>query len=394
MKNYFYLGVGIIITFIVALLVYGVYLNHRGENEIAQRMENLRLPLRGSVVQQRTIRPMLELELVNLYSDDMTDVIARENGRVVQIYVEKHSNVSAGQTIMQLIDEDIPLKLKQIDSDILDAEAQVLKTKNSYNRYKQLMDYNAISAERYDEAEAAYTAAQAKLARYQAEREQLVLRQSRQMVTSSIAGEVLRLYQSEGAYVSAGTPVALVGDFSKLYFTAPVVDEHARRMAIGRPIDVSIAGGAVSVLGGEALPKSYGANYSVGNLGADQVFSATIMKITPALNEPASVRQIVWQIDNRVGLLEPGAYRKMRLHSSITRRVLTIPISCFTDESHDRVAVLESDGRLGFRDVETGITDGTYIEIIKGLQEGDIVITSDTEGLTVGTEIDVDLDDG
>ena len=118
------------------------------------------------------------------------------------------------------------------------------------------------------------------------------------------------------------------------------------------------------------------------------------MKITPALNEPASVRQIVWQIDNRVGLLEPGAYRKMRLHSSITRRVLTIPISCFTDESHDRVAVLESDGRLGFRDVETGITDGTYIEIIKGLQEGDIVITSDTEGLTVGTEIDVDLDDG
>ena len=73
MKNYFYLGVGIIITIIVALLVYGVYLNHRGENEIAQRMENLRLPLRGSVVQQRTIRPMLELELVNLYSDDMTD---------------------------------------------------------------------------------------------------------------------------------------------------------------------------------------------------------------------------------------------------------------------------------------------------------------------------------
>lgn len=392
MKSYFYLGVGIIITLIVALLGYGVYLNQRGESEIAQRMENLQLPLTGALVKQRDIQPAVELDLVNLYSDDMTDIIARGSGRVVRVYVEKHSNVTAGQVIMQLVDEDIPLKLRQIDSDILEAEAQLLQTKNSYNRYKQLMDYDAISAEKYDEAEASYKAAQAKLARYQAEREQLVLRQSWQMVTSSISGEILRLYQSEGAYVSAGSPVALVGDFSKLYFAAPVVDEQAQRMEIGRPIDVTIAGGAVSVLGGEAFPKSYGANYSVGNLGANQVFSAMVMKITPALNEPATVRQVVWQIDNRVGLLEPGAYRKLRLHSNKSRRVLAVPISSFTDESHDRVAVLEADGRLGFRDVEIGITDGIYMEITKGLKEGDIVITSDTEGLAAGTAVDIELE--
>ena len=393
MKNYFYLGIGIIITLIVCLLGYGIYMNQRGENEIAQRMENLRLPLTGTEVREREITPMVELELANLYCDDMTDVIARENGRVTQVFVEKHSNVTAGKPLMQLVDEDIPLKLKQVDSDILEAEAQLLKTRNSYNRYKQLRESQAISAEKYDEAEADYKAAQAKLSNCEAVREQLLMRQSRQMVTSSIDGEVLRLYQSEGAYVTAGTPVALVGDFSKLYFTAPVVDEQAQRMEIGRQINLTIAGGAASVLGGEALPKSYGANYSAGNLGDEQVFTAAVIKITPGLDEPATVRQVVWQIDNRVGLLEPGAYRKLRLYANTTRKCLAVPMAAFVDESHNRVSVMEADGRLGFRDVTTGVSDGNYIEVISGLQLGDIVITADTEGVAAGTEIELTIED-
>lgn len=393
MKNYFYLGMAMVIALIVVLLGYGAYINQRGENEIVQRMETLRLPLTGTVAKEREIKPMVELELVNLYSDDMTDIIAQENGRVTQVFVENHGNVTAGQPIMQLMDEDISLKLKQAESDILAAEAQLLKARNSYNRCSQLIELHAISAEKYDEAEADYKAAKARLANAETQREQLLVRQSRQLVSSSIAGEVLRLYKSEGAYVTAGTPVALVGDFSKLYFTAPVVNEQAQRMEIGRPIDVTIAGSTATVLGGEALPKSYGANYSAGNQGNGQVFSATIIKITPNLNEPAAVRQIVWQLDNQVGLLEPGAYRKMRLQSHILRRCLTVPVAAFVDEYRDRVAVVEADGRLGFREVETGITDGNYIEILSGLESGDVVITADTGGLAAGTEVEISLEE-
>jgi hypothetical protein len=54
---------------------------------------------------------------------------------------------------------------------------------------------------------------------------------------------------------------------------------------------------------------------------------------------------------------------------------------------------MEADGRLGFRDVKTGVTDGHYIEIISGLQAGDIVITSDTAGVTAGTEIELTLEE-
>ena len=145
MKIYFYLGVGLIITLIVGLFGYGVYLNNRGENEITERMANHHLPLSCITVKERELMPIVELDLVNLYSGNMTDVVALENGRIVQEFVEKNAHVSEGTALFQVVDEEIPLKIRQADSDIIEAQAQLVKAQNSYNRYRQLMDYNAIS---------------------------------------------------------------------------------------------------------------------------------------------------------------------------------------------------------------------------------------------------------
>lgn len=386
MKIYFYLGVGIIITLIVTLFGYSVYLNNRGENQIAERMSNHHLPLTGVKVQERNLMPVVELDLVNLYSKDMTDVVALENGRVIQLFVEKNSHVDRGNPIIQLLDEDIPLKIRQADSDIFEAEAQLVKARNAYNRYSQLLESHAISLEKFDEAEAAYKAAQARLANFEAQREQLLVRQSREIINSPIDGEVLSLYHTVGAYVKAGTPVALVGDFSHLNFTSTLKDTYTKRLYVGREFDLTLREG-------EGLNKSYGANLSSGNLGEDQVFRAKVEKITPDLNEPASIRQVVWSIDNRVGLLEPGAYSKLCLHSNLPHKCLSIPVGAFTDENKTQVAVMEEDGRLAVRNVESGVTDGKYVEVKSGLQAGDIVITSDTEGIEEGTQIDIVLED-
>ena len=386
MKIYFYLGVGIIITLIVTLFGYSVYLNNRGENQIAERMSNHHLPLTGVKVQERSLMPVVELDLVNLYSKDMTDVMALENGRVIQLFVEKNSQVAKGSPIIELLDEDIPLKIRQADSDIFEAEAQLVKARNTYNRYSQLLESSAISLEKFDEAEAAYKAAQARLANYEAQREQLFVRQSREIINSPIDGEILSLYQTVGAYVKAGTPVALVGDFSHLNFTSTLKDIYTKHLYVGREFDLTIREG-------EGLQKSYGAKISSGNLGEDQVFRAKVEKITPDLSEPASIRQVVWSIDNRVGLLEPGAYSKLCLQSNLPHKCLTVPVGAFINENKTQVAVMDEDGRLAIRSVEIGVTDGKYVEVKSGLQAGDIVITSDTEGIEEGTQIDIVLED-
>ena len=43
------------------------------------------------------------------------------------------------------------------------------------------------------------------------------------------------------------------------------------------------------------------------------------------------------------------------------------------------------------RDIRTGVHDYEYIEVVEGLDEGDVVITSGIEGLNVGIRIVVNV---
>ena len=64
------------------------------------------------------------------------------------------------------------------------------------------------------------------------------------------------------------------------------------------------------------------------------------------------------------------------------------------DTNRSAVFVATSEGTLERRAVRTGADDGTYVEILSGLSEGETVITSDTEGLEVGTKVTVTLAGG
>ena len=193
------------------------------------------------------------------------------------------------------------------------------------------------------------------------------------------------VYQQAGSYVKAGSVVALVGDFSTMYFTVPVEGRVASLMVPGRMADLSFAGGNVA-------QKSYGAEYAAGNLGKDEIFEARLMKVTPPQDEPASIRQVVWEVNNSAGILEPGVFTGVSLKPRSQRRCLCVPLEAVTDNSRDEVAVISPEGTLEYRQVTMGSSDGKYIEIISGLSEGYIVITSETEGIKEGTLIEVTLE--
>ena len=45
------------------------------------------------------------------------------------------------------------------------------------------------------------------------------------------------------------------------------------------------------------------------------------------------------------------------------------------------------------RQIETGKADKEYIEVTEGLNEGDVVIVSDTRGLKEGTLVEVSIEE-
>ncbi|MBR1884831.1 MAG: efflux RND transporter periplasmic adaptor subunit [Schwartzia sp.] len=385
MKRYFMAGLGIVLALSLGAIFYGAWLNERGEVQITRRMEERRLTLHGAKAASRRLSPRLTVNSVNLFSNDMADAVALVDGRIVEVRAPKGSSVRRGDVIFVLENENIPLQRQEAESGILRAQAELKRAENNYSRYKILKDNDAASAQQYDEAEAAYFSAQSSLGVAEAKAAQLGVQESRQQVVAPIDGRVLVLYRPQGAYVQAGTSLALVGDFHSLYFTAPVGDEDARYLTVGQEAEL--------VFQSKDFQKVYGTDYAAGNLGDRQTFTATIAQITPPLTEAAAMRNILWQVDNRSGLLEPQTYGSVSFQSRRSHDALAVPLSAVADGANASVFVAKDNGTIERRTVRTGTNDGAYIEVLSGLSEGEVVVTSGMEGLADGVHAEIIMDE-
>lgn len=364
---------------VVALIAYGAYLNHRSENQITERLAEQRVPLLGEAACYRELYPSFNLEAVRFATKEVSDAVALVDGKIMDVLVKKNDYVHAGQVLCVLNAPELATRIKQADSGIQKAEAELAHARNTYSRYERLRAKDATSAEKFDEAETNYRAAQTALSAAIAQKEELLVQVDQQEVRSPIDGEILIIYRPQGAYVSSGSSVALIGDFQKLSFSVPIDALTAEHLAMGREAKVQFSH--------EGFDKIYDTEYAAGNLGKGQEFIARIVEITPDFSEPAAMRRVVWEVDNSAGLLEQKTYTDVVLASTTPRHALTVPLISMTDSSHTAVFVFKEDGTLERRQVKAGLSDGQFIEILSGLREGETVVTSDPKGLTEGMQV-------
>jgi len=384
MKKIFFLGMILILLMALSLVGYGAYLNKKGEHIIAERTENRKLPVIGATVELRSLKPSIELDTANIYSEEMTDAVAMLDGQIVSAFVEKNSHVVAGQTLFLINNPQLPLKIEQATANISKSQAALAQATNSYHRYDRLMAKNATSKEKYEESEAQFNAAQASLAAAKAEKEQLELQYSYRNVTAPIDGDVLIMYRQPGAYVQTGTPLALIGKFQTLLFAANFDDRVIKRLLLSPEVKISFHENKIQ--------KAYDTGFAAGNLGRAQPFSAHVREVVPNINEPAEIRRVLWEIDNSEHLLEPQTYSGVNIIGTKAYECLTVPLSAMIDSSRSEVYLYTSDGTIKRQSVVAGADDGTYVEIISGLQKGDVVVTSKPIGFSDGMAVDITIE--
>lgn len=369
----------------VGLIFYGIWLNAQGEVQITQRMSERKLDLPGIKVKNRELYPKVMLSDVNLYSDNMIDAVSLIDGRIIENFSPKNSHVRKGDVIFIIENEDISLELKEADANILEATSQLKHAENVYERQKRLLERNATSAAKLEEAETSYRAAQARLEMYKVKRDKLLMQEERQEVIAPIDGKIFVLYRQKGSYVNAGTSLALIGDFSTLYFSTPIDDKNARHLGIGQQAEL--------IFDENDFQKIYSTDYAAGNKGTSQTFTATIEEITPPLGELADIRNVIWSVDNSSGLLESQIYGAVsfQLHSS--HKCLTVPLDAIINIDEPSVFVVTEQETIERRKIKTGANDGKYIEVLEGLKAGEIVINHSKEGISDGTPVNVTIED-
>ncbi len=178
--------------------------------------------------------------------------------------------------------------------------------------------------------------------------------QDKYTITAPISGTVVQKNYKAGETISAGQTLAIIYDMSYLKFDLSVDELDIKSIEVGQ--EVSITSDTIN----GTLSGYVSATSIVGTTSSN----STTYPVTVIIEEP--------------GELLPGMNVEASIIISQSKDCLAIPTDAV--RRGDTVKLLKSDKKENLTDedfddatVETGNTDTSYVEIISGLKEGDVI---------------------
>ena len=317
------------------------------------------------------------------------DVSAQYEGVLSDVRVVKSQRVEEGEVLATMTNNDLLAQTASAEADIEAARAQFINAEQTANRYKQLVEHNAISLQEYDSAVAQRDAALAQMESRISKRDLMLSEQSKMTITAPRAANIIQVYREAGRYVRAGEGIFMLSDLHNLMGRSVIAhDKFQQLLSVGDRFILEIQPHRLTnkayPFGETSLPKT--------TLKLNQ-FYMSITSVVPDPDADTDFHEVVWRVENPTGVLEPTYYDSVRIMSMDTIRKLAIPSRAVQKDvktGNHFVYTLSDESRLVRREITCGIEGDGLTEIVSGLSEGEPVVVADpsvyTEGMKVGAK--------
>ncbi len=319
-------------------------------------------------------------------------------GKIEKLYVEEGDRIEAGRPFLKLETEAFVAARDQAAAQLAIARSSEAQAGiNLADAELKLARMERLAAEKIASAEQLEAAAlklkSAELAREQARESVIQARAaldkaeddlSKATIFAPLSGRVISLAAEEGEVVVSGTmnnPASIIGTIADLSEILAEVDVDETEIAY-------LEAGQEAALEVDALPdREYGGRVvELGSSGFQrpQQPDVTFFKVKVLLDDPDAH-------------LRPGMSVRAKINTAEKAGVLTVPIQAVVerpplaeegdDEGEEpaanspggddevRVVFVVEDGRALQRPVEVGISDATRVEVVSGLEAGEMVVT-------------------
>lgn len=313
------------------------------------------------------------------------------SGTLKDLYVDYNSPVKKGQLLAQIDPATFQAQVDQASANLLNAEANVKKSiatledsRRIYDRNKQLISGNFIAESDLDTSRTNVDVnkAQVEVAKAQVLQNRAALNQAETnlrytKILSPVNGTVISRSVDVGQTVAASfqTPTlfTIAEDLTKMQIDTNVDEADISRTRVGQEVRFTV------------------------DAYQDIDFQGKVSEIRNAATVVSNVvtYDVVVQVDNVDLKLKPGMTANVSIITARKESVLLVPNSALrfrpkdTGESKNGeirnrtgkggrgqgIWVLEN-GKPVRKEIKTGINDGSFTEIVSGLQEGMNVITS------------------
>lgn len=295
-------------------------------------------------------------------------VRARAAGIVLQRLFREGSDVRAGQPLFKIDPAPYAAQSASAQAQLARAQANLGQASALAQRYKPLVEANAISKQEYANAVAAEKASQAEVAAAQATVRTAQINLGYATVTAPISGRIGRALVTEGALVGQGeaTPLANIQQIHPMYvnFTQSAGEVLRLRRALAD-------GQLKRSGGGEAAQVRV-----VLDDGTEYPQPGRLLFSDLAVDPTSGQVTLRAEVPNANGLLLPGMYVRVRLEQAKVGNAILLPQQAVTrgGTGGDTVMVVDKEGKVAPRPVKVGNQQGGNWVILSGLQPGEQVV--------------------
>jgi membrane fusion protein (multidrug efflux system) len=293
----------------------------------------------------------------------VAQVRARVNGVVLKRLFTEGSEVKAGQSLFQIDPGPYAAALSSAQANLGKAQANLTQAKAQADRYKPLVEANAVSKQEYVNVVATQKQAEADVAALRAQVQIAQINTGYARVAAPISGRIGRALVTEGALVSAAeaTQMALIQQTNTVYvnFTQSATELQRLRKASGQKGN---GGGATPVTimldDGSELPQKGKLLFS--DVSVDPTSGQVTLRA---------------EVPNTDGALLPGQYVRARIAQSSLPSAMLIPQQAVTRGTQgDTVIIVGADGKPGPRPIKISSQQGSNWVVLEGIKEGEQVV--------------------
>lgn len=344
---------GIIVIIIAGLAVLGVRTFVPRENKELNKMPKSKggnekvLPVKATVLKTKLLRDAIEVS-GSLLPDEEVKLSFESSGKITGIFFEEGAHVKKGQLLAKINDAPLQAELRKL-------EAQLKLMQDRLYRQRALLAKEAVSKEAFQEAEANLSTLYAEMDMEKAEIAQTELR-------APFDGVIGLRQVSLGAYATTSTQVATLTKTSPLKLEFNVPERYAGILSPGAELKFTVEGDLTP-----RTAKVYATNSQVDI----NTRTFTIRATYP----------------NKKNELVPGRYVSVTLTAREFPNALAVPSEAVISEMGIDKVFLYKSGQAQPAEITKGLRTDAEVQVLKGLNVGDTVITTGIMQLRTGQKV-------
>jgi membrane fusion protein, multidrug efflux system len=277
-------------------------------------------------------------------------VVAKTSGVLLKLEAEEGDRVRAGQALARIDPERARLEVQRTDATLRKLEAE-------FNRSKELFERKLVAAEAHERL------------RYDIETQRAAnniakLELSYTTIVAPIDGVIARRMVKEGNLVPLNAPVFRIVNTDRLEAILNVPERELGTMQPGLAVALLV----------DALP--------------GQRIEGRIDRVSPVIDPGTGTFRVTTAFAGS-DRLRPGMFGRIEVIYDRRADVLTVPRSALLEGEGEAAVFAVRDGKAVRTGLRLGHVNGTYAEVVSGIEEGDQVVTVGKVTLRDGATVEV-----